>query len=84
MAIGAQDAAILLGLKIGDDLAIVGHDGVSLSNWDSHSITTIMPPHRAVSDALIEFIERPTAAPPEQNVVNCVVRWRQSTGPTPG
>lgn len=83
LAIGAKDAAALLGLRVPEDLAIVGHDGVALSNWDSHSITTIMPPAGVVSDALIKLIERPPNAAPEQHVVNCVVRWGQSTGPMP-
>lgn len=83
MAAGAKDAAALLGLQVPQDLAIVGHDGVALASWDSHSITTIMPPPGVISDALIELIERPPTAPPEQHVVNCVVRWGQSTGPMP-
>lgn len=80
MAIGARDAALLLGLRVPEDLAIVGHDGVALSNWDSHSITTIMPPTGAVSAAIAELIERPENAKLEQVLVGCVVRWGRSTG----
>jgi DNA-binding LacI/PurR family transcriptional regulator len=83
MAIGAKDSANLLGLKIGDDLAIVGHDGVSLSNWDSHSITTILPPAGIISDTLIEFISLAPASEPQQRVVGCMVRWGRSTGEFP-
>lgn len=80
MAIGVKDAAILLGLGVPQDLAIVGHDGVALAAWDSHSITTIMPPAGSVSDALIEIIEASPSAPPIQHVIDCVVRWGRSTG----
>ena len=43
MAIGVQDAARQLGLSVPEDLALVGHDGVSLAGWDCHAITSIAP-----------------------------------------
>lgn len=83
MAIGVKDAAAVLGVVVPDDLAVVGHDGVALAAWDSHSITTIAPPPGAVSAALAEIIERPADAPPEQRVIACIVRWGRSTGAAP-
>ena len=80
MAAGVMDAAKRLGITVPDDFAVVGHDGVALASWDSHSITTIMPPSGVISDAMVDFIERPPSTSPEQHVVNCVVRWGQSTG----
>ena len=83
MAVGVKDAANLLNIRVPEDLAIVGHDGVALANWEAHSITTIMPPTGAVSDALAEIIDRDPAATPIQRVINCVVRWGRSTGEAP-
>ncbi|MHA6689709.1 LacI family DNA-binding transcriptional regulator [Devosia sp. A449] len=83
MAIGVQDAAASLGLKVPEDLAIVGHDGVALANWDCHSITTIMPPPGAVSAALAEIIERDPNDACVHRTISCVVRWGRSTGPLP-
>lgn len=83
MAIGVKDAAAVLGSVVPDDLAIVGHDGVALAGWDSHSITTIAPPPGVVSAALAEIIERPADAPSEQRVIACTVRWGRSTGEVP-
>ena len=83
MAIGVKDASTVLGFAAPDDLAIVGHDGVALSAWHSHSITTIAPPPGAVSAALAEIIEQPTDAPPGQRVIACMVRWGRSTGGPP-
>jgi DNA-binding LacI/PurR family transcriptional regulator len=80
MAIGAQDAAALLGIAVPEGLSIVGHDGVALASWDCHSLTTIMPPPNAVSDALAEIIEATPSAAPIQRVVDCQVRWGRSTG----
>lgn len=83
MAIGVKDAAALLSIRVPDDLAIVGHDGVALAAWDAHSITTIMPPEGSVSVALAEIIERSPGDEPIQHVVDCVVRWGRSTGELP-
>ena len=83
MAVGVKDAAALLNIRVPEDLAIVGHDGVALASWDSHSITTIMPPDGLVSDALAEIIDLDPAAPPTQRVVACVVQWGRSTGEPP-
>lgn len=80
MAVGAKDAASLIGLRVPDDVAIVGHDGVALASWDSNSITTIMPPIGAVSSALADLIELAPQAPPEQRVIRCSVSWGRSTG----
>ncbi len=80
MAIGVQDAARLLGLRVPEDLALVGHDGVALAGWESHSITSIAPPGTAITDALIGMIARGADAPPSQVVVPAEVRWRRSTG----
>lgn len=83
MAIGVKDAAAVLGVVVPDDLAVVGHDGVALASWDSHSITTIAPPPDAVSAALADIIEQPVDAPAEQRVIVCTVRWGRSTGEAP-
>ena len=83
MAIGVKDAATVLGFKVPEELAIVGHDGVALASWDGHSITTIAPRPGAVSAALAEIIERPADAPAVQGVLDCIVRWGRSTGDLP-
>ncbi|MGB3338751.1 MAG: LacI family DNA-binding transcriptional regulator [Devosia sp.] len=83
MAIGVKDVATVLGFAVPTDLAVVGHDGVALSGWDSHSITTIAPRPGIVSAALAEIIDQPANAAPVQLVVECMVRWGRSTGDLP-
>jgi DNA-binding LacI/PurR family transcriptional regulator len=80
MAIGVQDAAALLSIRIPEDVSLVGHDGVALANWDCHSLTTIMPPPGVVSDALAAIIEQDSLAAPIQRVFDCQIRWGRSTG----
>ncbi|RYE52907.1 MAG: LacI family transcriptional regulator, partial [Hyphomicrobiales bacterium] len=79
MAIGVKDAANLLNIRVPEDLAIVGHDGVALASWDAHSITTIMPPEGHVSDALAEIIDSATSSLPMRRTIACMVRWGRST-----
>ena len=80
MAIGAKDAAALLGIAVPEDLSIVGHDGVALATWDCHSLTTILPPRNAVSDALASIIDAAPTAAPIQRVIECTIRWGRTTG----
>ena len=79
MAIGVQDAARLLGLAVPKDIAIVGHDGVALANWDCHALTTIMPPANAISGALADIIEATPSPSAIQRVINCEIRWGRTT-----
>jgi DNA-binding LacI/PurR family transcriptional regulator len=79
MAIGVKDAANLLNIRVPEDLAIDGHDGVALASWDAHSITTIMPPGGHVSDALAEIIDSATSSLPMRRTIACKVRWGRST-----
>lgn len=83
MAIGVQDAGRLLGRKVPDDLAIVGHDGVALAHWDCHSLTTIMAPFGAVSEALENIIALAPGSEPVQRLISCEIRWGGSTGGRP-
>jgi DNA-binding LacI/PurR family transcriptional regulator len=79
MAIGVKDAAELLGVAVPEELAIVGHDGVALATWDSHSITTILPDRLALRNVLADMIELSTAHAPQQHILECKVRWGRTT-----
>lgn len=81
MAIGLQDAAAARGIAVPRDMAIVGHDGVGITQWESHSLTTIAPPRGSVAAALFDIIDRPAGAAPDQRVIACSVVWGRSTGP---
>ena len=68
MAIGAIDAARHeFGLKIPDDLSVVGFDGVGPAAWPSYRLTTIRQPVRRMTDAavtmLLERIANPELPP---------------------
>jgi DNA-binding LacI/PurR family transcriptional regulator len=68
MAIGAVDAARhSLGLRVPEDLSVVGFDGVGPARWASYNLTTVRQPvHRMTESAvamLLERIERPELTP---------------------
>jgi DNA-binding LacI/PurR family transcriptional regulator len=70
MAIGCMDAArYRLGVKVPDDLSIVGFDGVGPAQWASYDLTTVRQPVRRMTEAavsmILERVERPEL-PPEK------------------
>jgi DNA-binding LacI/PurR family transcriptional regulator len=81
MAIGVRDAAErLLRLNVPKDLAIVGHDGISMGAWECHSITTLAFDRVAYFDAIVGIIERENEVRGNnETVMPCHVRWRSST-----
>lgn len=57
MAIGAIDAARNeFGLKIPDELSIVGFDGVEPAAWPSYQLTTIRQPVRRMTEAAVTML----------------------------
>ena len=56
-----------LGLKIPDDVSVVGYDDVPAASWPSYSLTTVQQPVnimvRETVEILIEKIENPEARP---------------------
>ena len=68
LAIGAIDCARnTFGLRVPDDLSIVGFDGVAPAMWASYRVSTVRQPVRRMTEAavsmLIERIEDPELPP---------------------
>jgi len=64
MAIGCIDAArYRLGVKVPEDLSVVGFDGVGAAEWASYDLTTVRQPVRRMTEAavsmLLERVEQP-------------------------
>jgi len=77
MAIGCLDAARhQLGVKVPDDLSVVGFDGVGPAQWESYDLTTVRQPVRRMTEAavsmILERIENPEL-PPERRTFSGIL-----------
>ena len=68
MALGAMDAARFeMGLKVPEELSIIGFDDIPAAGWPSYALTTIRQPVnqmiQATLDLLIERLEAPQTEP---------------------
>ncbi|MEX0745967.1 MAG: LacI family DNA-binding transcriptional regulator [Phycisphaeraceae bacterium] len=83
MALGAYHALLARGLKVPEDLSIVGHDDVWFTQDPTLQITTVARDERALVEravgTLLEAVESETQTVDEQTISTAVV-WRQSTG----
>ncbi|HSJ93023.1 MAG TPA: substrate-binding domain-containing protein, partial [Gaiellaceae bacterium] len=68
MAIGALQEAAALGLRVPDDLSIVGFDGIDAASWTQPPLTTVEQPideiARTAVAALRAQVERPEELQP--------------------
>lgn len=58
LAIGAYDGAISLGLVPGQDVSIVGFDGIAMSSWDLFSLTTAHVDMEALASHAVRMLMR--------------------------
>lgn len=74
IAIGVLDAARDLGIKVPDQLSVVGFDDIPMAEWTAYSLTTIRQPTEAMIDAtiqlLLERIKNGTRRGPAEEVVS--------------
>ena len=87
MAVGVMGVARELGLRVPDDLSVVGFDDVDLAAHVDPPLTTVHQPiRRKGSDAarlLLAAVERPEASPPEHRRLETRLVVRGSTAPQP-
>jgi LacI family transcriptional regulator, galactose operon repressor len=86
LALGALDGARSLGVKVPDDLWVIGFDNVDMAAWESFSLTSVDQPVEAIVDTGIELLRKRIADPTTTPVVKklpCVLVPRGSTADTP-
>lgn len=72
-AIGAMDAArYKLGLRIPDDLSVIGFDDIPMAAWAAYSLTTIRQPFKEMVEATIHQLLE-AIADPKAKSVNTVI-----------
>jgi LacI family transcriptional regulator len=72
IAFGALDAARRVGVRVPEELSIVGFDDIDMAGWEGFSLTTVRQPlaemGAAAAHLLIERIESGDAVPPRRRV----------------
>lgn len=84
MAIGAMRALLSRGLRIPEDVSVVGFDDIRFSRYTSPALTTVSQPKTALGreamTMLIEILNDPEV-PPRKRVLSAELVVRGSTGP---
>lgn len=63
MAIGVIDVARHVGLRIPEDISIVGFDGVEAARWVDPPLTTVEQPIEAIATTAVDLLQRIVADP---------------------
>jgi DNA-binding LacI/PurR family transcriptional regulator len=87
MAIGAMRAIREIGLRVPDDISVVGFDDIDLAPHVDPPLTTVHQPIRRKGEEavrlLLTVVERRDLAKPEHRVLETRLIVRGSTGPVP-
>jgi len=82
MAIGAMRAAAQLGLRVPENIAIVGFDDIQLASYTTPSLTTIAQPKQEIGQLAVKLLfERMSdpSLPPRHNILSTQLIIRESS-----
>jgi LacI family xylobiose transport system transcriptional regulator len=83
-ALGVLEAVRELGMRVPDDLSLVGYDDIPLAKWVSPRLTTIRQPLRRMAEEATRLVIRMSEAPlesvPRMDLATSLV-VRESTAP---
>jgi len=84
MALGAINAARVMGLKVPDDVSIMGFDDIAMADWPIYRLTTIKQPVDEMVRETVELIVRnnaQAASRPEFHMISGQLVERESVIP---
>jgi len=77
-AMGVLDAARELGVRVPEQLSVIGFDGIPAGEWQAYSLTTIRQPVEEMIDATLALvearIEKPDAVPVIKMIPGALVK----------
>lgn len=83
-AVGALRAVVDSGRRVGEDISVVGFDGIRLGDYITPRLTTVAQPFHVIAEAIIEqllqIIESPLNAAVEPRILSPELRIRESCG----
>lgn len=62
-AFGAIDGAVSLGLRVPEDVWIVGYDDIAMAGWDVFDLTTVRQPLSELANTAVRFLMERVADP---------------------
>lgn len=69
IALGAVEAARALGMRVPEDVSIIGFNNVPIAGWRSFRLSTIDYPIKATVDAILELLDERLNGPERPSVV---------------
>ncbi|HEV7345572.1 MAG TPA: substrate-binding domain-containing protein [Devosia sp.] len=85
LALGFMDVArIEFGLKIPQDLCVVGFDDIEQAAWHSYQLTTFAQPLEAMASEVVDLLLRPEISATTRQIVEPLPVWRSSVRPGKG
>ena len=62
-ACGAVDAALAHGLRVPDDVSVVGFDDLPIAQWPSYALTTVHVPYPELAHSAVEALHQRITSP---------------------
>lgn len=80
LACGVMDAARhRFGLRIPQDLSVIGFDDIPQAGWEAYGLTTFAQPINGIADACVAWLSRPTEGNAVETVhLSAQMIWRKS------
>ncbi|WP_282697527.1 LacI family DNA-binding transcriptional regulator [Streptomyces sp. CC208A] len=84
-ALGVMEAARVCGLRVPEDLSVVGYDDVMVARWSSPALTTVHQPLRQMGEEAVQMLLRLRAGEPSVTRLELATSLvvRNSTAPPP-
>lgn len=84
-ALGVLEAARVRGLRVPEDLSVVGYDDVMVARWSSPALTTVHQPLRQMGEEAVQMLLRLRAGEPSVTRLELATSLvvRNSTAPPP-
>jgi LacI family transcriptional regulator len=86
LALGAMDGARALGMRVPEQLWVVGYDDIELASWGAYDLTTVRQPMEQMVACAIDLLRDRIADPPRPLAQRCFPNElviRSSTGRRP-
>lgn len=82
LALGFLDAArAQFGLRVPEDVGVVGFDDIEQSSWQSYRLTTFAQPLAAMADHVLELLSNPLAGSGDRRIFEPIPVWRETVRP---